>query len=90
MSPLFTAEELADMQARYLSTHAEAVPVKVQPKSRAEILVEVYQENPALTVAELSEASSRSPRWVRKVLRTAGIAVPRAPRRMAPAAEATE
>ncbi len=52
---------------------AGITPVTAKPKgkSKAEILVEVYQEDPTLTVAELSEASSRSERWVRKVLKAA-------------------
>ena len=50
-------------------------------KTRAEILVELVKEVPDLSLAEMAEASSRSERWCRKVLKAAGIAVPKAPRR---------
>jgi transposase len=44
-----------------------------QPKTKAEILVEVAREFAPCTTRELSEASGMSQSWVRRHLRAAGI-----------------
>jgi len=85
---LFSNEELADMHEKYARKHPAQETER--RKTRAEILVEVFLENPALTVAELAAAAEHSPSWVRKHLRAAGITIPRAPRRRSPAPAATE
>jgi hypothetical protein len=67
---LFSDEEIRIAHERYLQEHP-------RPKTKAEILVEVVRDFPDATVAELSEASGRSMRWVRKTLRAAGITMPK-------------
>lgn len=66
---LFEPEELEHAHAHYLTQHAP------ETKTRAEILLEVIREFPDATVAELATAAKRSPSWVRKHLRAAGIVV---------------
>jgi hypothetical protein len=46
---------------------------RTRPRSRAETLVDVVREDSSLTVAELAKASERSPAWVRKTLKAAGL-----------------
>jgi hypothetical protein len=75
---LFTPEQLEAAHEKYLQEQAERQ--KEQPKTRAEILLEVVADYPDATVAELAEAASRSVSWVRKVLRQAGVTVAKAPR----------
>ena len=86
MGFLIPESELEAARQKYEAEHPPA-------KSRAEILIELVKEIPDLTLVEMAEASSRSERWCRKVLKAAGIAVPKAPRRkgtMAPAATEPE
>lgn len=74
----------ADLQrahARYLQGRT------LQTKTLAEILLEAVRDYPDATTQELAEASGRSVRWVRKNLREAGIAPPKAPRQPAKTAE---
>jgi hypothetical protein len=66
MGSLIPEAELQAARERYLREH----PV---PPSRAEILCEVAREDPSLTVAELASAADRSPAWVRRILKQAGI-----------------
>jgi hypothetical protein len=71
---LIPHEDLVRANDCYLREHP-------QPKTKGEILLEVYRDFPDATVAELSEASGRTPRWVRKTLRAAGITMPKQQRR---------
>jgi transposase len=66
---LIPHEDLARAHAHYLAQHAP----QTRPKTKTEILLEVVREFPDATVAELAEAAERSPSWVRKHLRAAGI-----------------
>lgn len=83
---LFTDAERWEM---YRTTQAklnaenqrQLAAMKPKPKTRAEILVEVAQEFAPCTAEELAEAASRSPRWVRKHLRAAGIVLAKPVRR---------
>lgn len=64
---LISAEELCASRVRYLTKH----PAE---KTKAEILVEIVQQEPNVyTAGELSEASGMSVSWVRKILRANGL-----------------
>lgn len=83
---LFSIEELAHMHANYLQTQAQQQ--QPRPKTKAEkcesdrrVLLEVATEDPTLTVAELAEAAERSPSWVRRHLKQAGITLVKPVRR---------
>ena len=76
---LIPAAELQRARERYLAEHP---PQHV--KSLAEILSEIVAEFPDVSIVELSEASGRSQRWVRKHLRSAGIEPPKSPRKVKP------
>ncbi len=77
--PLIPPEDLRAANERYLQEQAAHVP-KAKDR-RAEILLEVVREDPnAYTVAQLAEAAERSPSWVRKHLRAAGITLAKAGR----------
>jgi hypothetical protein len=76
---LFEPEDLARAQARYLAQHAPQARPKT--KTKAEILCEIATEDPTVTVAELATAAERSPSWVRKHLRAAGIVLAKPTRR---------
>lgn len=69
---IFSAEDLQLM----LEKHVQA-----RPKAKAEILLEVVAEFPDATVAELATAAERSPSWVRKHLRAAGVTLTKPARR---------
>jgi hypothetical protein len=75
MTTLFSHEELQEM---YDHAHAGQPP---EPKTKAEIPVEVCREFPDTNVRELSEASGMSTSWVRKHLRAAGIVLAKSVRR---------
>ena len=66
---LFSNAELERAHERYMRQQQE----QPQPKTKAEILVEVVAEFPDATVAELATASGMSPSWVRRTLKKAGI-----------------
>jgi hypothetical protein len=70
---LFEPEDLARAHAHYLEKQAEQEQARPKTKTRAEILCEIATEDPTVTVAELATAAERSPTWVRKHLRAAGI-----------------
>jgi hypothetical protein len=78
------AKEFAEMTANRERSEQAAFVYQPRPpeqresrasarSEKARILLEVYRDFPGCTVAELSEASGRTPRWVRKTLRAAGI-----------------
>ena len=81
MGSLIPEKDLEAARQKYVAEEAAKRASLPPVKTRGEILVEVYREDPTLSIAELAEASSRSERWVRKTLREAGLAIPRAPRR---------
>lgn len=67
MGFLIPDEILEASRVKYETTHP-------RPKSRAEILIEIVSGEPGeYTVRELAEAAERSPSWVRRTLRTAGL-----------------
>jgi hypothetical protein len=76
---LIPHEDLARSHANYMQKQAEQA--QPRPKTRADILIEIVREDSTCTVAELAEAAERSPSWVRKHLRTAGIALVKPTRR---------
>jgi hypothetical protein len=57
-----------------------------QPKTHAEILVEVVREDPTLTTHELAKAAERSQGWVRRTLKSAGLKAAKATRPSTPPA----
>jgi len=66
ISPFLKKRSPAKKPATPRATRAELA-------RRAAIVIELVTENSALTVAELAEASERSPAWVRSTLKKAGI-----------------
>jgi hypothetical protein len=64
---------VADLERAHRDYLAQQSP---QPKSKEQILVEVFREDSTLTPAQLSEASGHSQAWVRKHLRAAGLLPP--------------
>jgi hypothetical protein len=63
---LIPHEDLARAHAVYLAQ-------QTRPKTRADILIEIVREDSTCTVAELATAAERSPSWVRRTLKKAGI-----------------
>jgi hypothetical protein len=72
---LFEPEELARAHARYMQEHAP------QTKTKAECLLEAVADFPDATVQELAKAAERSPSWVRRTLKAAGIVLVKPTRR---------
>lgn len=83
--PLFTDQELIEMQERYLAKQEQKR--EPAPKTKREILLEVYRDFPDATVQELSVGAGRSQRWIRTVLREAGITLPKPARQSRKPAE---
>ncbi|MGB7602837.1 MAG: hypothetical protein WBM24_21225 [Candidatus Sulfotelmatobacter sp.] len=81
--PLFTDEERNQMHEKYLAEQERKR--KPAPKTKREILLEVVADYPDLSTQELSEASGRSQRWVRQVLRENGVTLPARNSRKEPA-----
>jgi transposase len=91
---LFSQEELQSMYDRaqcagfvYQARTLAQWENRAAPKTRAEkcegdrrTLLEVVRDFPDATVAELATAAERSPSWVRKHLRAAGISLTKPPR----------
>jgi hypothetical protein len=74
---LFSPEQQQALEAHrqcYLREHPEdRAAHRWENARRARILIEVAGENPDLTVGELAEYAERSPAWVRRILKKAGI-----------------
>ncbi len=75
---LIPDSELTRVHDAYL--REQAAQQATVPKTKAQILVEVVQEDPTLTVKELAEASGMSATWVRRTLKLAGITLAKAVR----------
>jgi len=65
---LIPRQDLLAAKRRYLAEQAEP-----KTKTKAEILIEVVHDYPDATVAVLAEAAERSPSWVRRTLKAAGV-----------------
>jgi hypothetical protein len=73
---LIPAEELQASRKRYLREHPEdRAEIRRENARRAKVLIEVATEDPSLTVAQLADYAERKPAWVRRTLKTAGIAL---------------
>lgn len=80
MPLLIPDEDLQRSLEKYEAEQARLQNAQPRKKNHAEILLECYRDFPGATVAEFSEASGRSPSWVRKVLRQNGLKAAKAPR----------
>jgi hypothetical protein len=77
MGSLFTPEEIAEMRAKWAAEHPE--PPK--PPTHAERLCALARANLNAKVKDLAFAAERSPAWVRRTLKQAGITLIKPPKK---------